>query len=83
MSTASSSNLIKVYDSADDALSGLAQEASLFVSGYAAHHEPEVLLRSVADSGVGDLTVICLGGERTGQPPQASTVSWRQAWSER
>ena len=66
MSTASGSNLNKVYDSADSALAGLAQEASLFVSGYAAHHEPEVLLRSIADSGVGDLTVICLGGGTRG-----------------
>ena len=62
MSTASGSNLNKVRDSAEAALSGLDDGALLLVGGYAGHHEPEALLQGVVDSGVRDLTVICPGG---------------------
>ena len=62
MSTASGSNLAKVYDSPQAALSGLDDGASLFISGYAGQHEPEALLGGVIDSGVKDLTIICQGG---------------------
>ena len=66
MSTASGSNLIKVRDSAASPVAGLQDGASLFVSGYAGQHEPEMLLNSVVESGVCDLTVICQGGGTSG-----------------
>lgn len=69
MSTASGSNLSKIRDSAESALAGLERGASLFVSGYAGHHEPVALLGSLLDSGAGDLTVICLGGGNSGPAP--------------
>ena len=69
MSTASGSNLIKVRDSAADALAGLQDGASLFVSGYAGHLEPDTLLGALLDSGARDLTVICLGGGNSGPTP--------------
>ena len=62
MSTTSGSNLIKVRDSAKSAIAGLQDGSSLFVSGYAGHHEPEGLLQGVVASGIRDLTVICQGG---------------------
>lgn len=62
MSSASGSNLTKVYDSAAMALAGLEDGSSLFVGGFAGRHEPEALLSAVVDSGVKDLTAICPGG---------------------
>ena len=62
MSATSSSNLVKVQESAESALSGLDHESMLFVGGFAGHHEPEALLNAVVDAGVKDLTVICPGG---------------------
>ena len=62
MSATSGSNLVKVRDSAESALSGLDYGSMLFVGGFAGHHEPEALLSAVVDSGVKDLTVICAGG---------------------
>ena len=69
MTTGSGSNLIRVYSSAEAALAGLDQGASLFVSGYAGRHEPAGLLDSVIHAGVGGLTVICQGGGAAGTPP--------------
>ena len=62
MSATSGSNLVKVRDSAESALSGLDHGSMLFVGGFAGHHEPEALLSAVVDSAVKDLTVICPGG---------------------
>ncbi len=69
MTTGSGSNLNKVFDSAGSALSGLDQGASLFISGYAGHHEPAGLLDAAIKSGVGDLTIICQGGGMAGTVP--------------
>ena len=52
MSTASSSNQRKVYDSAREALSGLSDGASLLIGGFAGHEEPETLIDAVIASGV-------------------------------
>ncbi len=51
----------KVYDSPGDALSGLADGASVLIGGLAGHGEPEALIEAVSDSGVRGLTVICGG----------------------
>ena len=69
MSTAPGSTLNKVCDSTKAALSGLDHGMSLFVSGYAGHHEPESLLEAVIASAVRDLTVICQGGGSAGTIP--------------
>ena len=69
MSTAPGSTLNKVCDSTKAALSGLDHGMSLFVSGYAGHHEPESLLEAVMASAVRDLTVICQGGGSAGTIP--------------
>ena len=61
MSTASSTNLNKVYGDARSALTGLSDGASLLVAGFAGHGEPEELLEAVIDSGVRGLTVISQG----------------------
>lgn len=62
MNAASGSNLIKMRDSVEAALSGLDHGALLLVGGYAGHQEPEALIQGVVDSGAADLTVICQGG---------------------
>ncbi len=61
MSTASGTNLNKVYDSAQAALAGMSDGASLLIGGLASHGEPEALLRAVIESGASGLTVICQG----------------------
>lgn len=61
MSNASRDNLNKVYQSAEGALSGLSDGASVFVGGYSGHNLPDTLLESVIDSGAGGLTIICQG----------------------
>ncbi len=61
MSTASGANLNKVYESADSALAGLDDGASILIGGYAGHQEPETLLRALIASSAGNLTVICQG----------------------
>ena len=62
MNTDSGSNLNKVRGSVVEAVAGIGHGATLFIGGYAGHHEPEALLSAVVDSGVKDLTVICPGG---------------------
>ena len=75
MTAASSSNLIKIHDSAESALSGLDHGSLLFVGGHAGHQEPEALLQRVVDSGVRDLTVICQGdGPALGHLVEAGLV---------
>ena len=59
VTTASGDSLNKVHESAQSALAGLSDEASLLVGGSSGHGEPESLLRAVIESGVGGLTVIC------------------------
>lgn len=61
MTTSSAANLNKVYQSADDALSGLPDGASIFVGGYGGHHLPDGLLEAAGRSSATGLTVICLG----------------------
>ena len=61
MSTASGANLNKVYNSAQAALAGLNDGASLLIAGFAGHGEPEGLLEAVIASGVRGLTVISQG----------------------
>ena len=61
MSTSSSANLDKVYDTASAALSGLAEGATVLIGGYAGQNLPDALLRALIDSGIGDLTVVCHG----------------------
>ena len=60
MSTVSRDNLNKVYQSAEDALSGLSDGASVFVGGYAGHHLPGTLLEATLQSGTTRLTILCL-----------------------
>lgn len=62
MSATSGSNLVKVRDSAESALSDLENGSLLFVGGFAGRHEPEALLSAVVNLGVKDLTVVCPGG---------------------
>ena len=73
MSTASGTNLSKVYDSAASALAGLSDGASLFVGGFAGHGEPEALLRAVIATGARGLTCICQGAG----PPESGQNSVR------
>ena len=61
MSTASGTNLNKIYDSPESALTGLRDGASLLIGGVAGFGEPEGLLRAVIASRVSGLTVICQG----------------------
>ena len=61
MSTASGTNLNKVYSDAQSALTGLSDGASLLIAGFGGHGEPEKLLGAVIDSGARDLTVISQG----------------------
>ena len=61
MSTASGTNLNKVYNDARSALTGLSDGASLLIAGFAGHGEPEGLLEAVIASGVRGLTVISQG----------------------
>ena len=65
MSTPSGANLNKVYDSAEAALAGVGDGASLLIGGFAGHHQPHTLIRAVIASGARDLTIICQG---TGAP---------------
>ena len=51
----------KVYPSAQAALEGLTQGSSVLVAGFAGCGTPEKLLRGLAETGVGDLTLICQG----------------------
>ncbi len=51
----------KLYDSAPDAFHGLADGMSVLIAGYAACGLPHKLLQALADSGVGDLTLVCQG----------------------
>ena len=51
----------KVFPSAQAALEGVTQGASLLVAGFAGCGTPEKLLRGLAETGVGDLTLICQG----------------------
>ena len=69
MNTASGSNLNKVRGSVVEALADLGNDATLFIGGYAGHHEPRELLQGVVDSGARDLTIICQGGGTGGTLP--------------
>lgn len=51
----------KVYSSGPAALEGIKDGASVAMAGYAGRGEPEKLLRGLAETGVGDLTLICQG----------------------
>ncbi len=51
----------KVFPSAIAALEDLAEGASVLVAGFAGCGTPEKLLRGLADTGVGGLTLICQG----------------------
>ena len=51
----------KVYPSAQAALEGITDGASVLVAGWSGRGEPEKLLRGLAETGVGDLTLICQG----------------------
>ncbi len=51
----------KVFPSAQAALEGIADGASVLVSGFAGCGIPEKLLRGLAESGVEELTLICQG----------------------
>ncbi len=51
----------KVYPSAQAALDGIAEGASVLVAGFAGCGAPEKLLRGLAESGVSALTLICQG----------------------
>ena len=51
----------KVYASAQSALEGIFDGASVLVAGWSGNNEPEKLLRGLADTGVGDLTLVCQG----------------------
>ena len=61
MASTSGNGLNKVYDSADSALAGLADGATLLVGGFHGHGEPETLLRAVIAKGAKELTVISGG----------------------
>jgi len=66
VSTSSSANLSKVFDSADAALDGLGHGASALIGGFAGHHEPRTLIQAVIDSGIKGLTVITQGAGAPG-----------------
>ncbi|MDA1127920.1 MAG: 3-oxoacid CoA-transferase subunit A [Chloroflexi bacterium] len=51
----------KVFPSAQAALDGLTQGASVLIAGFAGCGIPENLLRGLAETDVGDLTLICQG----------------------
>ena len=51
----------KVYHSAQAALEGITDGASVLVAGYAGCGIPEKLLRGLAETGVSGLTLICQG----------------------
>ena len=51
----------KVYPSAQAALDGIGEGASVLVAGFAGRGAPEKLLRGLAESGVSGLTLICQG----------------------
>ena len=51
----------KVFPSAQAALEGITEGASVLVAGFAGCGIPETLLRGLAETGVGDLTLICQG----------------------
>ena len=61
MASTSGNGLNKVYDSADSALEGLSDGATLLVAGFHGHGEPESLLRAVIANGAKGLTVISSG----------------------
>ena len=70
MTSPSGNGLNKVYQSAEGALSGLSEGATLLVGGFCGHGEPESLLRAVMASGARGLTIIT-GGAGTLQPGRA------------
>ncbi len=49
----------KVYPSAESALSGVSDEATVLVAGFAGAGAPRRLLQALADSGIGRLTCVC------------------------
>jgi 3-oxoadipate CoA-transferase alpha subunit len=51
----------KVYPSAQAALEGISDGASVLVAGYAGSGVPEKLLRGLAETGVSNLTLVCQG----------------------
>ena len=51
----------KVFPSALPALNGITEGASVLVAGFAGCGTPEKLLRGLAETGVGGLTLICQG----------------------
>jgi len=51
----------KVYPSAQAALEGISNGASVLVAGFAGAGVPETLLRGLADTGASELTLICQG----------------------
>ncbi|MCH7737797.1 MAG: 3-oxoacid CoA-transferase subunit A [Chloroflexi bacterium] len=63
MASVSESSAVKgkVYPSAQAALEGIFDGASVLVAGWSGRGEPEKLLRGLAGTGVGDLTLICQG----------------------
>ena len=61
MSTAPGTSLNKVYDSAQAALTGIGDGASLLIGGFAGHGESESLLEAVIATGIRGLTVISQG----------------------
>ena len=61
MTSSSANGLNKVSQSAESALTGLYDGATLLVGGFHGHGEPETLLRAVIASGTKGLTVISGG----------------------
>lgn len=51
----------KIFASAREALDGITDGASVLVAGFSGCGIPEKLLRGLADTGVGDLAIICQG----------------------
>jgi len=51
----------KVYRTAQEALDGMSNGASVLISGFAGSGVPESLLRGLAATGVSELTLICQG----------------------
>ena len=59
MSAAKGTGLNKVYDSPGQALSGLADGATVFLGGHDGHGVPHSLVQALVDSSITGLTVIC------------------------
>jgi len=70
----------KIFPTAQAALEGVFDGASVLVAGWSGSDEPEKLLRGLGEIGVGNLTLVCQGAwaQKSGQFGIADLVATGQ-----